>query len=116
MRYRRKRGSRSGVAWLELLLGLAVLFLVLQMVPSLGQTLLYAADFRNWPRTVWFAGNAGVVAFLIVVRFGPDLIKEWRERQQRLCSGHIKAEKKKELKKQQETLERMKESRHRRMY
>ncbi len=116
MRYRRNRGSRSGVAWLELLLGLAVVFLVLQMIPSLGQTVLHAVDFRNWPRTVWFAGNIGIVAFLIAVRFGPDLIREWRERRKRLCTEHTQSEKKKELKKQQEAVERMKESRHRRMY
>ena len=116
LRCRRKRDSRNGVAWLEILLGLAVVILVLQMVPSLGQALLYAADFRNWPRTVWFAGNAGIVVFLLAVRFGPDLLRDWRERRERLHSEHDKAEKTSTLKKQREAIERMKESRRRRMY
>lgn len=116
MRHGRADGSRNGVAWLELLLAIAVIFLVLQLVPSLGQTVLYAADFRNWPRTVWFAANLGIVTLLLAVRFGPYLLQDWRDRQQHLRSEHTKAEKASALKKHREAIEQMKASRRRRIY
>lgn len=112
----RSRISRNGIAWLELLLALAFVLLVLQLVPSLRNIVLRTLDFRNWPRTVWFVGNAVVVALLLSVRFGPDLLQQWRERRQRIASERAKVKKALAVKKEREDIERMQESRRRRIY
>jgi len=72
------RSFRSGFAWLELLLVLAVPALLFQLFPSLWSGTLWALDVRNWPRTVWFAGNVVVVVLLVAIRFGPELVQDWR--------------------------------------
>ncbi len=112
----RSRTSRYGFAWLELLLLLSVFVLLLQIWPEGGRTLIYAVDFRNWPRTVWFFGNIFVVAMLLTVRFGPELIRDWRERREHLNAERDKKEKVRELKEQKDAAQRMKESRSRRIY
>ncbi len=104
--------DRHGFAWLELLLALAAVALVFQLFPSL----LSLIDPRNWTRVAWFAANVAVVFVLVGVRFGPDWVEDWRERQERLAKEHTKAEKIKKLKEQHETIERMKTSRRRRIY
>ncbi len=108
--------NRSGFAWLELLLGLAAIFLLLQMFPSLFQKLIWAVDLRNWSQLTFFLANIGVVLFLVSVRFGPSLAEDWRKRKERLTKEHAKAEKSQELKKQKEIVERMKAGRRRRIY
>jgi type VI protein secretion system component VasK len=110
------RSLRHGIAWLELLLALALIMLILQLVPSLGQIALLALDFRNWPRTVWFGLNIIVVALLLGIRFVPGLIADWNKRQHRLLLEKTKAEKVRKLKQKQETMARMQQSRRRRMY
>lgn len=112
----RSSSTRDGLARLELLLGLAFIALILQVVPSLGHALLYAADFRNWPRTAWFAANAIFVAVLMAIRLGPDLLLELRERRQRISEERSKAAKALKLKEERETVERMQESKRRRIY
>lgn len=112
----RQRPVRSGFAWLELLLVLAVVALVFQLFPSLWNGTLWALDIRNWPRTVWFAGNLVVVLVLVAVRFGPDLYQEWQNRRERLAADREKREKQLQLKEQRETLERMEQARSRRIY
>ncbi len=108
--------GRSGFAWLELLLALAMLALVLQLFPRAGQTLVWMLDVRNWPRTVWFGANLIVLLVLVAVRFGPQLVEEWRERRERLSSEHTKEEKQREIRAQREALERMQQAKRKRIY
>ena len=112
----RSHRTRSGVAWLELLLGLAAVGLLFQFFPSLFHKLAWAADMRNWSQLTWFVLNVAIVFVLVGVRFGPDLVDDWQGRRQRIAKEHTKAEKVKKLKEQRETLERVKTSRRRRIY
>jgi hypothetical protein len=66
--------SRLGLAWLELLLVLAVIALVFQLFPSLWFRFISALDVRNWSRLTWFAVNFMVLAALIGVRY-------WQQKQ-----------------------------------
>ncbi len=101
---------------LELLLALTLLVLVFQLFPSLWTGTLWALDIRNWPRTVWFAGNLVMVFVLVAIRFGPDLYQDWRQRKERLAGEREKKQKQQELKEQRETLVRMQQARSRRIY
>lgn len=104
---------RNGIAWLELLLALAAVVFLFQLFPN---QILKGMDFRNWPRAVWFAGNVIIVFILVGIRFGPNLHKEWQERCQRIASERAKTENSLKLKKERKALERMQESRSRRIY
>ncbi len=108
--------NRGAFAWVELLLSLAILVLVLQLFPRAGRTLLWTLDVRNWPRTVWIAANVVVLMLLVSMRFGPQLIEDWRMRQQRLTDEHSKDKKQKDMKEQREALERMQQAKRRRIY
>ncbi len=108
----RRLNASPGFAWLELLLALAMVALVLQLFPPL----LVLVDFRNWSRSTWFAMNMVVVLALLTFRFGPDLLSDWRGRQQRLAADREKAEHIETCKVQREAIERVKRSRRRRMY
>jgi len=127
----KRHSSRSGFAWLELLLGIAAIFLLFQLFPSmlsklfwvvdvLIAKLLWAVDPRNWSQLTFFLVNVAVVILLTSVRFGPNGIKngiaDWKERQKRIAKERTKAEKVEELKKQREAIDRMETSRSRRMY
>ncbi len=107
---------RSGFAWLESLLALALLALLFQLFPSLWIGTLWALDVRNWPRTVWFIGNVILVFTLVMFRFGPDVYHDWREHLTRRAAQRMKKQKQQELKEQRETLERIKEGQKRRIY
>jgi type VI protein secretion system component VasK len=113
---KRQGCKRQGEVRLELLLVLAVVALVFQLVPALGNITLWALDVRNWPRTAWFAVNWLVVITLVAIRFGPDLRQQWRERRERLASERATKQKQHELKEVRETLERMQQARARRIY
>jgi len=108
--------ARSGFAWLELLLGLAAVALFFQFFPSILSKLLWVVDLRNWSQLTFFLVNIGVVLVLVSVRFGPGLVKDWKDRQKRITKERIKAEKVKKLKEQREAIERIAASRSRRMY
>ena len=107
---------RSGIAWLELLLSLAVIALVFQIWPNLGSILLFALYFRNWSQTVWFVANVVIVVLLLGIHFGPRLANDWREQRQKNSVERKKADKAQQKKKEREALERMQESRSRRIY
>lgn len=70
-----KRPTRTGVAWLEVLLVLAIVALVLQLFPALWWRLVALVDVRHWSRWTWFFVNLAVVAVLFGVRMAP----EWSE-------------------------------------
>jgi uncharacterized membrane protein YqjE len=113
---KRFRSTRSGFAWLELLLVLAVLVLLFEVFPSLWECTLWALDIRNWPRTAWFAANFVVLFALAAIRFGPDLLDDWRNRRERQAADREKQHKQQELKEQREVLERMQAAQKRRVY
>jgi prepilin-type N-terminal cleavage/methylation domain-containing protein len=108
--------QHAGFALLELLLALAVLTLILQIFPDAGRLALWSLDVRNWPRTIWFVGNVGVLLLLIALRFGPQLRDDWRTRRSRLTSEIAEKHRKQELKEQRDTLERLKQAQRRRIY
>jgi hypothetical protein len=101
---------------LELTLVLASLTLILQCFPSLWHGILAAIDVRNWSRTVWFVFNVFVLVALSGVHFGPQLIVDWRIRQNRLATERSKHEEQARRKNQTELLNRMQQSRRRRIY
>ena len=113
---RRRQAYRTGFAWLELLLVLAILALFFQFFPSLWTGALWALDPRHWPRTVWFAANGAVLLVLVAIRFAPDLYHDWRAWHGRLAADHLKSQKQQELKEQREMLERMQEARKRQVF
>ena len=112
----RSRTSRNGIAWLELLLLLAVMILLIQMWPAFGSRILWGIDVRNWSSSERFMANVAFVLVLVAIRFGPDLLNQWRERRQRIASERAKAGKALKMKEEREALERMQESRKRRIY
>lgn len=112
----RSRASRSGFAWLELLLALAAVVLLMQMWPAFGSQVLWVLDVRNWPSSVKIIANLLFILVLVGIRIGPELLNQWRERRLRIASERAKAAKALELKNQRETLERMKEAQSRRIY
>jgi hypothetical protein len=111
-----RRIIRSGFAKLELLLVLAFLALFFQVFPSLWFGVLGVLDIRNWPRGVWMAINVGVVFSLFTIRFGPDLVEDWRQRRDRKRAASKNREKEIKdltLKEQRELFKRMQEARKR---
>jgi hypothetical protein len=108
--------KREGFAWVELLLALAVLALLFQIFPQIGGLVLWILDVRNWPRSVWFFGNLGILFILIALRFGPQLIEDWRSRRNRLAAEVAEKHRQQELKDQRESMERLKQAQRRRIY
>lgn len=113
---RRSRPSRNGFAWLELLLVLAAVVLLIQIWPAFGNRILRGIDIRNWSSSVKFVANVLIVLVLIGIRFGPELLSQWRERRLRIACERAKADKALIMKKRREALERMQESRKRRIF
>jgi hypothetical protein len=111
-----RKPLRAGFAWLELLLVLALLALVLQLLPSLRTAALWLLDFRNWPRTLWFAATWIVLLVLVGIRFGPGMYGDWRRRRERLAAVRAMEQKQQDLKAERERLARMKEAMKRRVY
>jgi hypothetical protein len=107
---------RRGSAWLELLFAIAVLILIFQVFPGSFDTLVWILNFSNWPRTAWFAINWVILIILASVRFLPGMYRDFKLRQNRKAADHERKEKEKELRKQRETLERLKRGRERRIY
>ena len=120
--------SRFGI--LELILLLAMHFLLYQMVPSTFTNLqtgfdrtLTALDFTKWSKVTWFLANFTIVAFLMLIRFGPSIKAKWeqakeriREKQKAQKVNLDEAKKLKEIEEQKVMLERLEEGRSRRMY
>jgi len=107
-----RRSVRSGFAWLELLLAIAILALVLQLFPSLAQ----AIDARNWTRGVWFLVNGLVVIALVLIRFAPDQILAWQSRRGRNAADRETIERQRAAKEHRESLEQIRKARKRRLY
>jgi hypothetical protein len=108
--------QRSGFGWLELLLALAMLALLFQMFPEVGRFALWSLDARNWSRTVWFLGNLLILGLLVAIRFGPQVVEEWKSRRDRLAMEATEKHRQQELKEQRESLERLKQAQRRRIY
>lgn len=97
----RSRTSRSGATWLVLLLGLAAVALLLQFWPAFESQILWGLDLRNWSSSMKFMGNVAVVLVLIGIRFGPNLLQQWRERRQTAASERTPADEALEMKNNQ---------------
>jgi len=61
---------------LEALLGLSLLALVLQLLPT---GWFDAFDFRKWPQGTWMIVNAVVITALVGSRYGPELVARWTD-------------------------------------
>ena len=68
---------RSGFAWVEILLTLALLALVLQLFPALVKQSMRALDVRKWSRAVWFGVNLLFVFILLCSRSAPGIYRTW---------------------------------------
>lgn len=64
---------RSGLAWLELLLVLAMTSLLLQLFPAAGSWILGAIDAREWNRITWFLVNVLFVFLFVGIRAMPEI-------------------------------------------
>jgi uncharacterized protein YlxW (UPF0749 family) len=102
--------------WLEASLLFSLVALIMQLFPSVWVAVLWAIDIRNWPRTRFFVLNAVVVVTLILVRFGPDLYEDWRERHIHRRKDRELQQKKLDMREQRKSLERQIEARKRRLY
>jgi tetratricopeptide (TPR) repeat protein len=70
--------QRKGLSWFELGLGMATVFLVLQLIPRWEMKLHGLIDFRHWSSIGWLIFNSAVVAVLFGVRiagsFGSSIL------------------------------------------
>jgi hypothetical protein len=115
MEYTMNRPSylrRAGFAWFELLLALCLLSLILQLAPFL----IVHADFRQWSHTTWCWTNFAAVIVLIGIRFVPGIIKDYMAGFEARDAEKKRTQAALALKNERETLEKMKQSRRRRMY
>lgn len=108
--------KHRAVAWLELVCALSVLTLVFQLFPTIRTDALWALNVRHWPRMVWFAGTLVILFILVVIRVGPELLQEWRQRRERLDTERKKLQKQLDLKEQRIALEEMRRALSRRIY
>lgn len=65
--------------WMELLLGLTVAMLGIQLYPPAAAALMASIDFRHWSRGTWFLVNIYAVLLLLVIRFSSNLYSWWRK-------------------------------------
>jgi len=110
------RRYRLGFAWLELLLAILFLVLMIQLLPRQTPRVAAMLDVRYWSRWTWFAFNLVAVLTMIAIRFGPDLLQAWQSRQSEKRSVVDKVSKRVELDERRKMLERIKESRNRRVW
>ena len=110
------RYGRRGFAWLEFLLIVTAITLLLQIWPGFGSMLLFAVDVRNWTRGVWFTANSLIVLLLIGIRFGPNILNDWRNRREEAAAEKARLAKAIKKKQEKEALQRLQESRSRRIY
>lgn len=107
---------RHGSSTLELLFVLALVAFVVLLIPSLGGNIVWAIDFRNWPRTVWFMVNWLVLGALLMVRFAPGVYRSWAERCERKQRMTRQQEKQETLREQRKQIEAIKKAQSRRSY
>jgi len=112
----RLKCHRVGSAWFELVLFLTIVVLLIQIWSVYGIQILWAIDVRNWPSSVIFSVNILFVLVLALIRFGPDLLIQLRERRQRIANERETTSRVLRLREDRETLERLRESRKRRIY
>jgi hypothetical protein len=106
---------RANFVKFEVLLVIAIVALLLQVFPAAGKTVLWMLDVRNWPRTVWFWLNFVAVLSLLVMRFGPALVEDWKTRRSRLETEREGRERQRQLKEKRERLEDIRRGRNRRL-
>jgi hypothetical protein len=94
------------------LLGAIVTFLAI-LFPSVIQLVFDSLDLRQWKGNTWFIANLGVVVVLVSVRFGPDLVRDWRERRRSSVRQREKGALANRAKERRESSERLDDSRKR---
>jgi hypothetical protein len=104
--------NRRGSAWIELLLVIALVSLLLQLCPALVQAL----DFRSWSRGTWLFVNLVFVLGLAGFRFAPEVLRARSDRHKRDTDVAAKLERKQRAIARRESIQRIKESRRRRLY
>jgi len=110
------RVSKNGFGRLELLLVLSIVAITFQLFPSLWFDTLWVIDVRNWSRAAWLCVSMGVLLTLVGIRFGPDLMDEWRQRRERLAKEREKRDKQQALAEQRKLFERLREARKRQLF
>jgi hypothetical protein len=120
---RRIQKLRQGVAWLEILLALAVLSLVIQLFPGAPLTAARMLDVRNWSSWIWFAVNAILFAIFCGIKYAPYVIAQVREDRHRRAAAVVERSKvkgiedrKREAAEKRTFYQRVRESRRRRMW
>lgn len=68
------------IPWLPIVLALAIVFLALQLIPSIGNAVWRTLDVAHWSRSGWVLFNIFVLLVLIAVRFSPNLFAYARRR------------------------------------
>lgn len=100
---------------LEVLLGLSVLALVLQLLPGGWYDSL---DFRTWRGSTWMIINTIVISALLASRYGPELVASRSERS--ISKSPLGASRSKQMhkdrKERTEAIRRARASRKRRLY
>lgn len=66
--------TRNSLPWLELMLGLAIVVLLLQVFPAAAIATRDWLDVRHWSATTWFAANAILFLVLFAIRYGTDIL------------------------------------------
>jgi hypothetical protein len=114
---------RWGVAWLELLLALAVAALVVQLLLAAPPGAWARLDVRNWSSWGWFALFALCCAGLCTIQYGPAGVRQlraWRAERQleraRKQQQQELAQKKANQAEERAVYERMREARRRRTF
>ena len=110
---------RSGFAWLELLLAIAVLALLLQLIAAIVFPLAKIFDVRNWPSWGWFAFFAVLCTSLLTIKVGPDVVRDVQENlanRRRDRRAHEQSEKKTSRAEERALYARMQAARKRRIY
>ena len=106
------RRVRGGFAWLEILLAISIMAVILQLFPSVARVL----DARNWTRGGWIFVNCFLVIALVFLRFAPDQVLEWRGRRDRRLCEKAGLKRRQAARDHREALQRIRQSRKRRLY
>ena len=86
--------ARHAIAWLELLMVLAIVSLVLQLFPAAWWWLVGIVDVRQWSRWTWFVVNLAVVVLLIAGRLAPDMTEALARRRAEKAKRRQRGERK----------------------
>lgn len=108
--------NRRAIAKLEVLLAVASLVLIWQLFPSFVNRTIVALNVMRWTASAWLALNAFAIASLMGVRYGPSVVKAWREYRTRKEAGLIAKKRIAEMRGRRELIERRKSAQSKRRF